>query len=309
MGAHRKPKSRPTAVAAVVTAAIVVPTSTAAASLGAFGAGPSSSGDRGANAASLAGRQGMIAPAASTASKSQLQRATLVSAPIAGTSASSAAAKSSTVAKAIAQTLAAPSAAATTAAAATAQAAAAAVAAPASQAKSLAASSTTSAAAQPASIAPDPDPYANLTIASLEPTGLYGSQQHFSPSSTQWANAKTIVSVAKQRGMAPYAAVIAIATAMQESSLTNLTQATNYDSLGLFQQRPSMGWGTATQLTDPAYATNAFLSALETYAPHYESQALWSAAQAVQRSGFPTAYAQWESQAARMVQAIANGSV
>ncbi|MBS2965750.1 hypothetical protein KGA66_22045 [Actinocrinis puniceicyclus] len=114
----------------------------------------------------------------------------------------------------------------------------------------------------------------------------------------------------KQRGMPLYAAVIAVATAMQESSLINLTRATNADSLGLFQQRPSMGWGTPAQLTDPVYATNAFLSALKSYAPNYRSEALWRAAQAVQRSGFPTAYAQWEAQAARMVQAlIANGSV
>ena len=99
-----------------------------------------------------------------------------------------------------------------------------------------------------------------------------------------------------------------VATAMQESSLTNLTYSTNYDSLGLFQQRPSMGWGTAAQVTDPTYATNAFLTALGTYAPNYASQALWEAAQAVQRSGLPTAYAQWEDQAAMVVRAIANGT-
>lgn len=108
--------------------------------------------------------------------------------------------------------------------------------------------------------------------------------------------------------MSLYAAVIAVATAMQESSLINLTSATNYDSLGLFQQRPSMGWGTASQLTDPVYATNAFLAALTTYAPNYESHALWVSAQAVQRSGFPTAYAQWQDQAATMVRAIASGN-
>jgi hypothetical protein len=114
--------------------------------------------------------------------------------------------------------------------------------------------------------------------------------------------------VAKQRGLPPYAAVIAIATAMQESSLINLKSASNYDSLGLFQQRPSMGWGTAAQVTDPTYATNAFFDALATYAPNFASQSLWSAAQAVQRSGLPTAYAQWEDQAAKIVLAIVNGT-
>lgn len=153
-----------------------------------------------------------------------------------------------------------------------------------------------------------PNPYANVTLASLEPTGLYGTQQYFTASAAQWANAKTIVQVTEQRGMPLYAAVIATSTAMQESSLTNLTTATNYDSLGLFQQRPSQGWGTAAQLTDPTYATNAFLAALEVYAPNYESQALWVSAQAVQRSGYPQAYAQWEDQAAKMVMAIANGT-
>ena len=153
-----------------------------------------------------------------------------------------------------------------------------------------------------------PDPYKNVSLGSLEPTGLYGTQQYFTPNATQWANARTIVQVTEQRGMPLYAAVIATATAMQESSLTNLTNATNLDSLGLFQQRPSQGWGTAAQITDPAYATNAFLSALEVYAPNFENQSLWVSAQAVQRSGFPQAYAQWEDQAAKMVMAIANGT-
>jgi hypothetical protein len=153
------------------------------------------------------------------------------------------------------------------------------------------------------------NPYAHVTISSLEPTGLYGSQQTFTPSSDQWANAKDIVRVAEKRGMPLYAAVIAVATAMQESSLKNLTAAVNYDSLGLFQQRPSMGWGTPEQLTDPGYATNAFLAAMAQAAPDYMTESLWEAAQATQRSGFPTAYAQWEDQAAHMTRAIVTGAV
>jgi len=153
-----------------------------------------------------------------------------------------------------------------------------------------------------------PNPYAHTTLAQLEPTGVYGTQSHFTATASQWANAKTIVKVAEQRKMPLYAAVIAVATATQESRLQNLTVATNADSLGLFQQRPSAGWGTAAQLTDPYYASNAFLSALDVYAPHYMSLSLWQAAQAVQRSAFPTAYAQWQSQAAHMVMAIVNGT-
>jgi hypothetical protein len=152
------------------------------------------------------------------------------------------------------------------------------------------------------------NPYAHTTLSELEPTALYGQQTTFMPAAAQWQNARVIVKVAEQRGMPLYAAVIATATAMQESQLTNLTNATNADSLGLFQQRPSQGWGTAAQITDPYYATNAFLAALEVYAPHYMTMYLWESAQAVQRSNFPTAYAQWESAAAQMVLAIVNGT-
>jgi hypothetical protein len=161
------------------------------------------------------------------------------------------------------------------------------------------------AAAKPA--APPPDPYAASTLGQLEPSGLYGEQEHFTPSSEQWSNAKTIVQVTRQRRMSPYAAVIAVSVAMQESSLRNLTAAIDADSLGLFQQRPSMGWGSARELTDPAYATAAFLSALTQYAPSFGSLPLWQAAQQTQRSGYPTAYARWQDQAAHMVEQIAAG--
>jgi hypothetical protein len=136
---------------------------------------------------------------------------------------------------------------------------------------------------------------------------FYGSQNTFTPSSDQWENARTIVEVAEQRGMPLYAAVVAVATSIQESQLINLTTATNADSVGLFQQRPSEGWGTDAQLTDPTYAANAFLAALEEDAPDYDSIYLWEAAQDVQRSGYPTAYAQWQSQATTMVYDIVNG--
>jgi len=276
MGAHRKPKTKSTAFAAVVTAAIVVPTSTAAAA--SYGAMGSSSRGGGSAAAGLLAKKAHSA--AMSAARSS-RRVALVSAPVASSAPSaSASAKASASASA-----------------------------PASNSASAAAAARKSPTATASPSPTKADPYANVTISSLEPTGLYGSQQYFTPNSAQWANAKTIVAVTKQRGMSLYAAVIAVATAMQESSLINLTEATNYDSLGLFQQRPSMGWGTPSQLTDPVYATNAFLAALTTYAPNYQSQTLWSSAQAVQRSGFPTAYAQWQDQAARMVQAVINGSV
>jgi len=141
----------------------------------------------------------------------------------------------------------------------------------------------------------------------LEPVAFYGTQNTFTPSADQWENAKTIVQVVEKRGMHAYAAVVAVATAIQESRLINLTTATNADSLGLFQQRPSQGWGTTSQLTTPTYAANAFLAALDKDAPDYMSIYLWEAAQDVQRSGYPTAYAQWQSQATTMVYDIMNG--
>ena len=164
------------------------------------------------------------------------------------------------------------------------------------------ASASASAAAAAAS-----NPYASVSWGALEPVAFYGSQSTFTPSADQWDNARTIVKVAEQRGMPLYAAVVAVATAMQESRLINLTTATNADSLGLFQQRPSQGWGTADEITDPTYATNAFLAALESDAPDYQGIYLWEAAQDVQRSGYPTAYAQWQSQATTMVYDIVNG--
>ena len=163
--------------------------------------------------------------------------------------------------------------------------------------KATAASVATTAAAVSTS------PYAGVSYAELEPTGTDGSQQTFTASSEQWANATAIVEASKDLNLSAYAAVIAVATAMQESSLRNLTTATNADSLGLFQQRPSMGWGTASELTDPTYAAKAFLRELPS---DYESMDLASAAQSVQRSFDGSLYAQWESQAAHMVYSIAN---
>jgi hypothetical protein len=277
MGAHRKPKTKPTAFAAVVTAAIVVPAGTAAAAT--YGGLGSASSDRHVSSAGALATKARTA--ATSAAKSTSRRLTLsVVAP---------SASASPTAKPSASTSASASPSASTS-------------------PSHSASSAPAASASPTVTPASADPYKNVTLAGLEPTGLYGGQQYFSPNSAQWANAKAIIAVAKQRGLAPYAAVIAIATAMQESSLTNLTWASNYDSLGLFQQRPSMGWGTAAQVTDPAYASNAFFAALVSYAPNYASQSLWISAQAVQRSGLPTAYAQWQDQAAKIVLAIVNGT-
>lgn len=119
--------------------------------------------------------------------------------------------------------------------------------------------------------------------------------QHAELATDQAVNAALITAVAVQRGLPPRAASIALATAMQESKLRNIDHGdlAGPDSRGLFQQRPSQGWGTTEQVMDPYYAANAFYDALVKI-PGYESLEITDAAQQVQRSAFPTAYAQHE---------------
>ncbi|GAB3282733.1 hypothetical protein GCM10027449_25040 [Sinomonas notoginsengisoli] len=111
----------------------------------------------------------------------------------------------------------------------------------------------------------------------------------------QTANASLIAAIAVQRRLPPRAATIALATSMQESKLRNLSygDSAGPDSRGLFQQRPSQGWGTEAQIMDPVYATNAFYDVLIKI-EGYEGLPITDAAQKVQRSGFPRAYAQQE---------------
>lgn len=141
----------------------------------------------------------------------------------------------------------------------------------------------------------------------LVPAGTSGPQAWMPISRAQLANATTIVRQAVHHGMGLRSAVIAIATSMQEARLVNIDYGTS-DSLGLFQQQPDCGWGTARQVMNPAYAADAFLAALRRHQaadPGWKSQPLWSNAQAVQNSAFPFAYAKWETQAAHLVRQIA----
>lgn len=141
----------------------------------------------------------------------------------------------------------------------------------------------------------------------LTPVSTSGPQSWLPMTSARYDNATTIVRQVIAKKMGLRAAVIAVATAMQESTLLNINYG-DRDSLGLFQQRPSCGWGTADQILHPAYATDAFLNALQTYQdrdPGWSEQPLWQTAQGVQASGAPTAYAKWETQAAGLVHTIA----
>ena len=141
----------------------------------------------------------------------------------------------------------------------------------------------------------------------LIPVRTSGPQEWMPIDSAQAANAATIVRQAIHQRMGVRAAVIAVATAMQESMLQNIDYGTG-TALGLFQQQPNSGWGSPAQVTNPVYASRAFLSALQRHQatdPTWARQPLWANAQAVQNSAFPTAYAKWETQAASLVRNIA----
>ena len=118
----------------------------------------------------------------------------------------------------------------------------------------------------------------------------------------QAADAATIAAVAKHRGLADHAVTIALAAALQESKLYNVTSG-DRDSIGIFQQRPSQGWGTPTQLHDPTYAANAFFSHLAKVSG-WQTLPIATAAQLVQHSADGTAYAQWEEQARVLARAL-----
>lgn len=105
----------------------------------------------------------------------------------------------------------------------------------------------------------------------------------------QAGNAGIIAAVGVRRGLPPRAVSIALATAFQESKLRNLSHG-DRDSVGLFQQRPSMGWGTAAQIQNPYYAVNKFYDGLQKV-HGYQHMRITDAAQRVQRSGYPEAYA------------------
>jgi cell wall-associated NlpC family hydrolase len=117
--------------------------------------------------------------------------------------------------------------------------------------------------------------------------------------STQLNDAQIIYNVPATMDLPQRAAVIAEATAMQESRLINQPSGTS-NSLGLFQQRPSQGWGTAAQIMQPVYAATEFYSAL-VQVPGWQALPLTDAAQAVQASAYPDAYAQWEPLATSLV--------
>ena len=127
------------------------------------------------------------------------------------------------------------------------------------------------------------------------------------------ANARTIVTVGRSLGVPEYGLVVALAAAAQESGLRNLNYG-DRDSIGIFQQRPSTGWGTSEKILDPTYSARLFFggpknpNAANTRGlldiPGWQSKSVTDAAQAVQLSGHPAAYAKWETSARSWIATI-----
>ncbi|RSN44962.1 hypothetical protein DMC64_18975 [Amycolatopsis sp. WAC 04197] len=118
----------------------------------------------------------------------------------------------------------------------------------------------------------------------------------------EMGHAATIVAVGKQMNVPEQGWVIAITTAITESRLRNLTYG-DRDSIGLFQQRPSQGWGSVAQIMNPNYSSEQFYRHLVTL-PNWQTKPVAEAAQTVQRSGFPDRYAQFEPAARQVVAAV-----
>jgi hypothetical protein len=143
---------------------------------------------------------------------------------------------------------------------------------------------------------PPPPPPPACTVTAADGSARYT----LTPDQTQ--NAATIAAVGLQVGMPDHAVTVALATALQESKLQNLVGG-DRDSAGLFQQRPSQGWGTYAQVTDPIHASRSFYQRLRAQ-PGWAQLSVTQAAQLVQRSGAPDAYAQWEPQARALAGAL-----
>jgi len=144
-------------------------------------------------------------------------------------------------------------------------------------------------------------------LVSVECTTSVGPH-HYKLDPEQAGNAATISAVAVGRQLPARATSIALATAMQESKLRNLAygDTAGPDSRGLFQQRPSQGWGTEAEVMDPVHASGAFFDELVTF--DYRSMSVTAAAQKVQRSAFPEAYAAHEAAARAYASALTGES-
>jgi hypothetical protein len=135
-----------------------------------------------------------------------------------------------------------------------------------------------------------------------DPDCVAEAQRELALSDEQIANAVTIAEVGVELEMSQRAVVVALATAMQESNLRNLDYG-DRDSLGLFQQRPSQGWGSPEQVQDPVHAARSFYRTLRKV-DGWQDMRVTDAAQRVQRSAFPEAYQKWAGDAELLTTAL-----
>ncbi|GGN86794.1 hypothetical protein GCM10010112_68770 [Actinoplanes lobatus] len=141
-----------------------------------------------------------------------------------------------------------------------------------------------------------------IKLPQLGPECTVSAEGEVTLDSAQMANAATIAAVGVRRGMPEQAVVVALATAFQESKLENLDSG-DRDSVGLFQQRPSQGWGTVEQIQDPRYAAGKFYTALKKV-KGWEEMRVTDAAQRVQRSAYPNAYEKWADESRVLAAAL-----
>jgi hypothetical protein len=148
---------------------------------------------------------------------------------------------------------------------------------------------------------------AKLTLPHLGPECTVRADGEVTLDLVQMANAATIAAVGVRRKMPERAVVVALATAFQESKLENLDTG-DRDSVGLFQQRPSQGWGTPEKIQDPRYAAGKFYSSLKKV-KGWERMRITDAAQKVQRSAYPNAYEKWADESAVLAKALTGGAI
>ena len=166
-------------------------------------------------------------------------------------------------------------------------------------------SMATASSAEPA---PGSKEAAPFTSKALDGGKVPSTQDATQLTQEQIDNARTIIAVGKGAELSTQAQKIAVMTALQESSLINVDGG-DRDSAGLFQQRPSMGWGTLAQVTDPIYSSKSFYGVNPEGAnrgliqvPGWETLSPGAAAQAVQGSAFPDEYDKWEPLATELVE-------
>ena len=166
-------------------------------------------------------------------------------------------------------------------------------------------SMATASSAEPAPVSKEAAPF---TSKALDGGKVPSTQDATQLTQEQIDNARTIIAVGKDAELSTQAQKIAVMTALQESSLINVDGG-DRDSAGLFQQRPSMGWGTLAQVTDPIYSSKSFYGVNPEGAnrgliqvPGWETLSPGAAAQAVQGSAFPDEYDKWEPLATELVE-------